>query len=48
MQNWSSIDMIFDVPALISFLSGSTTFLPETVILTGTLQGVGMAQTPTL
>jgi len=34
------------VPTLIEFLSGSTTLLPETVILTGTPHGVGMAQRP--
>jgi 2-keto-4-pentenoate hydratase/2-oxohepta-3-ene-1,7-dioic acid hydratase in catechol pathway len=38
--------MIFDVPTLIEFLSGSTTLLPGTVILTGTPHGVGMARTP--
>jgi 2-keto-4-pentenoate hydratase/2-oxohepta-3-ene-1,7-dioic acid hydratase in catechol pathway len=38
--------MIFSVPALIEFLSGSTTLLPGTVILTGTPHGVGMAQNP--
>ncbi len=46
LQDWSTRDMIFDVPALIEFLSGSTTLLPGTVILTGTPQGVGMARTP--
>lgn len=46
MQDWNTDDMIFDVPALIEFLSGSTTLLPGTVILTGTPQGVGMAQKP--
>jgi len=46
MQDWSTNDMIFDVPALIEFLSGSTTLLPGTVILTGTPHGVGMAQKP--
>ena len=39
-------DMIFDVPTLIEFLSGSTTLLPGTVILTGTPSGVGMAKDP--
>jgi 2-keto-4-pentenoate hydratase/2-oxohepta-3-ene-1,7-dioic acid hydratase in catechol pathway len=34
------------VPTLIEFLSGSTTLLPGTVILTGTPHGVGMARTP--
>jgi 2-keto-4-pentenoate hydratase/2-oxohepta-3-ene-1,7-dioic acid hydratase in catechol pathway len=46
MQDWNTSDMIFDVPALIEFLSGSTTLLPGTVILTGTPHGVGMAQKP--
>lgn len=46
MQDWNKNDMIFDVATLIEFLSGSTTFLPGTVILTGTPHGVGMAQKP--
>jgi 2-keto-4-pentenoate hydratase/2-oxohepta-3-ene-1,7-dioic acid hydratase in catechol pathway len=46
MQDWNTNDMIFPVPALIEFLSGSTTLLPGTVILTGTPHGVGMAQKP--
>jgi len=46
MQDWTTGDMIFDVPALIAFLSGSTTLLPGTVILTGTPHGVGMARKP--
>ena len=46
LQDCSTADMIFDVPALIEFLSGSTTLLPGTVILTGTPHGVGMARTP--
>jgi 2-keto-4-pentenoate hydratase/2-oxohepta-3-ene-1,7-dioic acid hydratase in catechol pathway len=45
-QDWNTDDMIFDVPALIEFLSGSTTLLPGTVILTGTPHGVGMAAKP--
>ncbi len=48
VQDWTTGDMIFDVPALISFLSGSTTLLPGTVILTGTPHGVGMARRPRL
>lgn len=48
VQDWHTGDMIFDVPALIAFLSASTTLLPGTVILTGTPQGVGMARTPPL
>ncbi len=46
LQDCSTADMIFDVPALLEFLSGSTTLLPGTVILTGTPHGVGMARTP--
>jgi 2-keto-4-pentenoate hydratase/2-oxohepta-3-ene-1,7-dioic acid hydratase in catechol pathway len=46
VQDWTTSDMIFDVPHLIEFLSGSTTLLPGTVILTGTPHGVGMARTP--
>ena len=38
--------MIFDVPRLIEFLSGSTTLPAGTVILTGTPQGVGFARKP--
>lgn len=46
MQEESSADMIFDVPSLIEFYSGSTTLHPGTVILTGTPRGVGMARKP--
>jgi 2-keto-4-pentenoate hydratase/2-oxohepta-3-ene-1,7-dioic acid hydratase in catechol pathway len=46
MQDWNTNDMIFDVPALIEFLSGSKTLLPGTVILTGTPHGVGVARKP--
>ncbi|MBI2510388.1 MAG: fumarylacetoacetate hydrolase family protein [Opitutae bacterium] len=46
VQDSTTADMIFDVPALIEYLSGSTTLLPGTVILTGTPQGVGMAAKP--
>jgi len=46
VQDWNTRDMIFDVPALIEFLSGSTTLPPGTVILTGTPHGVGMAAKP--
>lgn len=46
VQDWNTSDMIFDVPALIEYLSGSTTLPPGTVILTGTPQGVGMAAQP--
>ena len=46
MQDSTTADMIFDVPALVSFLSEGTTLLPGTVILTGTPQGVGFARNP--
>jgi 2-keto-4-pentenoate hydratase/2-oxohepta-3-ene-1,7-dioic acid hydratase in catechol pathway len=46
MQSSNTADMIFDVPTLIEFLSGSTTLLPGTVILTGTPAGVGMGMKP--
>jgi 2-keto-4-pentenoate hydratase/2-oxohepta-3-ene-1,7-dioic acid hydratase in catechol pathway len=46
MQDWNTNDMIFNVPTLIEFLSGSTKLLPGTVILTGTPHGVGAARDP--
>jgi 2-keto-4-pentenoate hydratase/2-oxohepta-3-ene-1,7-dioic acid hydratase in catechol pathway len=46
VQDCGTSDMIFDIPALVSFLSGSTTLLPGTVILTGTPHGVGFARKP--
>jgi 2-keto-4-pentenoate hydratase/2-oxohepta-3-ene-1,7-dioic acid hydratase in catechol pathway len=46
VQDWTTEDMIFDVRQLIEFLSGSTTLLAGTVILTGTPHGVGMARSP--
>lgn len=46
LQDWNTEDMIFDVPALIEFLSADSTLLPGTVILTGTPHGVGMGRTP--
>ena len=48
MQDSNTKHMIHDVPALIEFLSQSTTLLPGTVIFTGTPSGVGMAQNPPL
>jgi 2-keto-4-pentenoate hydratase/2-oxohepta-3-ene-1,7-dioic acid hydratase in catechol pathway len=46
VQDWNTSDMIFDVAGIIEFLSGSTTLVPGTVILTGTPHGVGMAAKP--
>ena len=48
VQNDNTNGMIFDVPTLIAFLSGSTTLMPGTIIFTGTPAGVGMARTPPL
>ena len=45
-QDGKTADMIYDVPTVISFLSGSNTLLPGTVILTGTPDGVGAAMDP--
>lgn len=46
MQDSNTSDLIFDIPMLIAFLSGSTTLEPGTVILTGTPAGVGNAKQP--
>jgi 2-keto-4-pentenoate hydratase/2-oxohepta-3-ene-1,7-dioic acid hydratase in catechol pathway len=46
VQDWTTSDMIFDVPTIIAFLSASTTLPAGTVILTGTPHGVGMATKP--
>jgi len=46
MQNGHTSDLIFSVPQLIAFLSGSTTLPAGTVILTGTPSGVGAARKP--
>jgi 2-keto-4-pentenoate hydratase/2-oxohepta-3-ene-1,7-dioic acid hydratase in catechol pathway len=46
VQDSNTSDMIFSVREIIAFLSGSTTLVPGTVILTGTPEGVGMARTP--
>ena len=46
MQQSNTRDMIFSIAELIEFLSGSTTLEPNTVILTGTPEGVGMGRKP--
>lgn len=46
LQDWNTDDMIFDVPAIIAYLSSSKTLVPGTVILTGTPHGVGFARNP--
>jgi 2-keto-4-pentenoate hydratase/2-oxohepta-3-ene-1,7-dioic acid hydratase in catechol pathway len=45
-QESNTSNLIFDVPTLLEFLSGSTTLLAGSVILTGTPKGVGMAMKP--
>ncbi|MBE7540421.1 MAG: fumarylacetoacetate hydrolase family protein [Opitutaceae bacterium] len=45
-QDWTTADMVFDVASIVSFLSGSRTLPPGTVILTGTPHGVGFARKP--
>lgn len=46
LQDSNTSDLIFSIPQLIAFVSGSTTLLPGTVILTGTPSGVGFAREP--
>lgn len=46
MQDSSTADMIFDVPALIATLSEGMTLEPGDVIATGTPSGVGYARKP--
>jgi 2-keto-4-pentenoate hydratase/2-oxohepta-3-ene-1,7-dioic acid hydratase in catechol pathway len=46
MQDHTTADMIFDVPALIESLSSTMTVRAGSVILTGTPQGVGFARNP--
>jgi 2-keto-4-pentenoate hydratase/2-oxohepta-3-ene-1,7-dioic acid hydratase in catechol pathway len=46
MQDSNTADLIFTIPELIAFLSGSTTLPAGTVILTGTPSGVGTARNP--
>jgi 2,4-didehydro-3-deoxy-L-rhamnonate hydrolase len=45
-QKESSSDMIFDVPALVSYLSEFMTLLPGDLISTGTPAGVGLGMRP--
>ena len=46
MQDSNTADMIFDVPAIIEFLSADKTLPAGTLILTGTPEGVGFARQP--
>ncbi len=44
VQDGTTVDMVFDVPALIAHVSSVMTLLPGDVILTGTPEGVGPMQ----
>jgi 2-keto-4-pentenoate hydratase/2-oxohepta-3-ene-1,7-dioic acid hydratase in catechol pathway len=46
VQKARSSDMIFSIPALVSYLSGIVTLYPGDLIYTGTPPGVGMGRTP--
>ena len=46
VQSSNTSQMIFDVPAVIEFLSADTTLPAGSIILTGTPHGVGMARKP--
>lgn len=45
-QDGSTRHMIFDIPAIIAYLSLGMTLLPGDIIATGTPSGVGFARTP--
>jgi 2-keto-4-pentenoate hydratase/2-oxohepta-3-ene-1,7-dioic acid hydratase in catechol pathway len=45
-QDARTNDLLFDVAAIIRFLSRGHTLRPGTVIMTGTPSGVGMARSP--
>jgi 2,4-diketo-3-deoxy-L-fuconate hydrolase len=46
MQDGSTADLIFRIPALVSYVSQCMTLLPGDVISTGTPAGVGLGQKP--
>ena len=48
VQRKGTDDMIFDVPAIIAYVSGWTALAPGDVIATGTPEGVGFARKPPL
>jgi 2-keto-4-pentenoate hydratase/2-oxohepta-3-ene-1,7-dioic acid hydratase in catechol pathway len=48
VQHASVGELIFDVPYLISYLSGMMELVPGDVVVTGTPEGVGFARTPPL
>lgn len=46
MQDGTTADMLFDIPALIEFVSRAITLEPGDIISTGTPSGVGVFQDP--
>ncbi len=46
MQDGNTADMLYDVPALVSFISGCITLDPGDIISTGTPAGVGVFRDP--
>jgi 2-keto-4-pentenoate hydratase/2-oxohepta-3-ene-1,7-dioic acid hydratase in catechol pathway len=46
LQNGNTSDLIFDIPAIISYVSDFTTLSPGDVISTGTPEGVGFVRKP--
>jgi 2-keto-4-pentenoate hydratase/2-oxohepta-3-ene-1,7-dioic acid hydratase in catechol pathway len=46
MQNGNTVDMIFDIPSIIAFISEDITLLPGDIISTGTPSGVGIFRDP--
>jgi 2-keto-4-pentenoate hydratase/2-oxohepta-3-ene-1,7-dioic acid hydratase in catechol pathway len=48
VQNGNTDDLIFDVAAMVAYVSSFTSLAPGDVIATGTPQGVGFARKPPL
>jgi 2-keto-4-pentenoate hydratase/2-oxohepta-3-ene-1,7-dioic acid hydratase in catechol pathway len=46
MQNGNTMDLIFDIPTLIEFISQDITLVPGDIISTGTPSGVGIFRNP--
>jgi len=46
VQDESTSDLLFKIPEIIEYLSGSMTLAPGTIILTGSPMGVGSSHTP--
>jgi len=46
LQDGNTRDLIFKIPAIVSYLSWQMTLLPQTLIMTGTPPGVGFARKP--